>query len=78
MSVMASQEIWMFTTGKFVDHCIILFLRFDRVNDLHFRIQTDFGQFSSKRVIFKLYFSDSSLAENFERSVFDYFQSNLS
>ena len=44
MSGMTSQEVCMFAAGKLVNK---LYQTFDRVFDLHFRIQTFFGQISS-------------------------------
>ena len=46
-SSMASQEVWAFATGKLGNKSNQIFcLRFDRVYDLHFRIQINFGQIS--------------------------------
>ena len=49
-SGMTSQENWMFATGKLAKKSNQIFLRFDRVYDLHFRIQTNFGQISSTQL----------------------------
>ena len=37
----------MFATGKLVNQLLPKLLQFDKANDLHFRIQSRFGQISS-------------------------------